>query len=180
MTTGPTDEADDARRGRAAGGALPAAEGAAGVSGEVVEDLARGLHLEFDYLGSMKAYERAYSAYRREGNLLAAARAARTLGWFHGSVYGEWAVYRGWIGRAVSLLEQAGASSNEHGWVLLAQAQAGSGLDDQKRLTCGRSRPRAGVAMRTSSAMRSPPWGSCSPSAATSAREWPVSTRRWR
>lgn len=134
MTTGPTDEADDARRGRAAGGALPAAEGAAGVSGEVVEDLARGLHLEFDYLGSMKAYERAYSAYRREGNLLAAARAARTLGWFHGSVYGEWAVYRGWIGRAVSLLEQAGASSNEHGWVLLAQAQAGSGLDDQKRL----------------------------------------------
>jgi hypothetical protein len=56
------------------------------VSGEVLEDLAKALHLEFDYLGSMKAYERAYSAYRREGNLLAAARAARTLGWFHGSV----------------------------------------------------------------------------------------------
>jgi hypothetical protein len=76
----------------------------------------------------------AYSAYRREGNLLAAARAARTLGWFHGSAYGEWAVYRGWIGRAVNLLEQAGANSNEHGWVLLAQAQAGSDLDDQKWL----------------------------------------------
>jgi hypothetical protein len=86
VTTEPTDEADDARRGRAAGGALPAAEAAAGVSGEVLEDLAKALHLEFDYLGSMKAYERAYSAYRREGNLLAAARAARTLGWFHGSV----------------------------------------------------------------------------------------------
>ena len=134
VTTGPTVEADDARRRRAADGTLLAAEGAAGVSGDVLEDLARALHLEFDYLGSMKAYERAYSAYRREGNLLAAARAARTLGWFHGSVYGEWAVYRGWIGRAVSLLEQAGAHSNEHGWVLLAQAQAGSDLDDQKRL----------------------------------------------
>lgn len=134
VTTGPTDEADDARRGRASGRALLAAEGAAGVSGEVLEDLARALHLEFDYFGSMKAYERSYSAYRREGNLLAAARAARTLGWFHGSVYGEWAVYRGWIGRAVSLLEQAGANSNEHGWVLLAQAQAGGDLDDQKRL----------------------------------------------
>jgi len=61
---------------------LPAAEGAAGVSGEVLEDLARALHLEFDYLGSMKAYERAYSAYRREGNLLAAARAAEVRrGW---------------------------------------------------------------------------------------------------
>jgi tetratricopeptide (TPR) repeat protein len=134
VTTGPTDEADDAQRGRAAGGASPAAEDAAGVSGEVLEDLAKALHLQFDYLGSMKAYERAYSAYRREGNPLAAARAARTLGWFHGSVYGEWAVNRGWIGRAVSLLEQASANSNEHGWVLLAQAQAGSHLDDQKRL----------------------------------------------
>ena len=76
----------------------------------------------------------AYAAYRREGDLLAAARAARTLGWFHGSVYGDWAVYRGWVGRAVSLLEEAGVDSNEHGWVLLAQAQAGGGLDVQKRL----------------------------------------------
>jgi DNA-binding NarL/FixJ family response regulator len=133
VTTGPIDEAHDARRGGAVGGPLPAAGGVA-ASGEALEDRARALHLEFDYPGSMKAYERAYSAYRREGKLLAAARAARTLGWFHGSVYGEWAVYRGWIGRAVSLLEQAGADSNEDGWVLVAQAQAGSDLEDQKRL----------------------------------------------
>jgi hypothetical protein len=37
------------------------------VSGEVLEDLAKALHLQFDYLGSMKAYERAYSAYRAGG-----------------------------------------------------------------------------------------------------------------
>ena len=101
--------------------------------GHALEAQARTLHLEFDYAGSMRAYDRAYKAYRREGNLLAAARAARTLGWFHGSVYGDWAVYRGWLGRAVSLLEQAGVDSNEHGWVLLARAQSGGGLDVQQR-----------------------------------------------
>ena len=105
-----------------------------GEPGQDLEAQARSLHLEFDYPGAMRAYEHAYAAYRREGDLLAAARAARTLGWFHGSVYGDWAVYRGWVGRAVSLLEQAGVDSNEHGWVLLAQAQAGGGLDVQKRL----------------------------------------------
>ena len=105
-----------------------------GHPGEVLEGRARALHLAFDYPGSMKAYERAYAAYRREGDLLAAARAARTLGWFHGSVYGEWAVYRGWVGRARSLLEQAGEDSDEHGWILVARAQDGDDLDDQRRL----------------------------------------------
>ena len=102
--------------------------------GRALEAQARALHLEFDYAASMRAYEHAYSAYRREGEFLAAARAARTLGWFHGSVYGDWAVYRGWVGKAVSLLERAGADANEHGWVLLAKAQAGGGLDVQQRL----------------------------------------------
>ena len=107
---------------------------AAAESGEALEVLAKALHLEFDYPGSMQAYERAYVAYRREGNVLAAARAARTLGWFHGSVYGEWAVYRGWIGRALTLLKDAGAGTNAHGWLLAAQAQAGSDLEAQKQL----------------------------------------------
>ncbi len=95
----------------------------------VLEAQARALHLEFDYPGSVKAHDSAYPAYRREGDLL-----ARTLGWFHRSVYGDWAVYRGWVGRAVSLLEQAGVDANEHGRVLLAHAQAGGGFDVQKRL----------------------------------------------
>jgi DNA-binding CsgD family transcriptional regulator len=107
----------------------PIAEG-----GRALEAQARALHLEFDYAGAMRAYEDAYAAYRREGEILAAARAARTLGWFHGSVYGDWAVYRGWVAKAVSLLERAGADSNEHGWVLLAEAQAGGDLDVQQRL----------------------------------------------
>src|SRR6476469_2422278 len=102
--------------------------------GRVLEAQARTLHLGFDYSGSMRAYDRAYAAFRREGDLLAAARAARTLGWFHGAVYGDWAVYRGWVARALSLLEQAGVDSNEHGWVLVARVQSGSDLDLQKRL----------------------------------------------
>jgi hypothetical protein len=64
-----------------------------GEPGQGLEAQARSLHLEFDYAGAMRAYEHAYAAYRREGDLLAAARAARTVGWFHGSVYGDWAVY---------------------------------------------------------------------------------------
>ena len=55
-----------------------------GESGEALEGMARALHLAFDYRSAMAAYERAYSAYRSEGNFLGAARAARTIGWFRG------------------------------------------------------------------------------------------------
>ena len=102
--------------------------------GEALEGRAKALHLSGDYAAALAAYEHAYAAYRRERNLLGAARAARTLGWFRGSLYGDWAVYRGWIGRARTLLEQAEAESNEQGWILLAEAQAGSDLEDQRRL----------------------------------------------
>lgn len=44
-------------------------------SGQVLEGLAKALHLAFDYPGAMDAYERAYAAYRREGGFLGAARA---------------------------------------------------------------------------------------------------------
>ena len=82
----------------------------------------------------MKVYEQTYAAYRKEGDLLAAARAARTLGWFHGSVYGDWAVYQGWTRRALSLLEQGGVEPTAKGWVALARAQAGSDLEEQRQL----------------------------------------------
>jgi DNA-binding NarL/FixJ family response regulator len=103
-------------------------------SGEILEGLAKARHLSTDYAGAMGAYERAYVAYRREGDLLGAARAARTIGWFHGSVLGDWAVYGGWIARARSLLEQSGNDGNEYGWVLVAEAQGGSDLREQERL----------------------------------------------
>ncbi len=103
-------------------------------SGRVFEGLAKAQHLAFDYPAAMRSYERSYAAYRRAGDLLGAARAARTVGWFHGSLYGDWAVYSGWVGRARSLLEQAGEDLPEQGWNLLAQAQRGSDLAEQQRL----------------------------------------------
>jgi DNA-binding NarL/FixJ family response regulator len=102
-------------------------------SGDVLEGLATSLHLASDYAGAMRAYARAYVAYREEGNILGAARAARTVAWFHGSVYGDWAVCTGWMARARTQLEQAGEGGSEQGWVLLAEAQSVGDLREQER-----------------------------------------------
>ncbi|MDQ3587129.1 MAG: hypothetical protein M3433_01590 [Actinomycetota bacterium] len=44
--------------------------------GVLFEGLARALYLEADYPASMSAHERAFAAYRDEGDALGAARAA--------------------------------------------------------------------------------------------------------
>jgi hypothetical protein len=86
-------------------------------SGQVLEGLAEALYLECEYLTSAVHYERAYVIYRRDGNAMAAGRAARTLAWITGNVLGDWAVRSGWLARARSILEQAGEDGPEHGWV---------------------------------------------------------------
>lgn len=98
-----------------------------------LEQRARSLHAEGDYRGSLEAYEAAFVAYRDAGELLAAARAARTVGWFRGWVFGEWAVYQGWAGRASALLEQAGDARAE-GWIRYEEARRGNDLESQRRL----------------------------------------------
>ena len=69
-------------------------------SGEVLEGLAEALYLEHEYAASAAHYERAYAAYRRERQSMAAGRAARTVAWITGNVFGEWAVQSGWLARA--------------------------------------------------------------------------------
>lgn len=103
------------------------------LSGSELEAQGRARHLEGDYAGAMDAYERAHTAYRREGDALAAARAARTVGWFRGWIFGDWAVYRGWAGRARSLLEQAKPTGSAAGWILLDTAHLGNDLASQRR-----------------------------------------------
>lgn len=98
-----------------------------------LEERARALHALGDYRGSLQAYEEAFAAYRDGGDLLAAARAARTVGWFRGWVFGEWAVYQGWAGQALHLLEQAG-DPRAQGWIRYEQARKGFDLDTQRRL----------------------------------------------
>ena len=93
-----------------------------GASGEVLEGLAEVLYLERDYPASAAGYERAYSAYRREGRTMAAGRAARTAAWITGNVLGDWAVRSGWLARARTLLEEAGEDRPERGWVLIIKA----------------------------------------------------------
>jgi tetratricopeptide (TPR) repeat protein len=99
----------------------------------VLEDRARSLHAQGDYRGSLGAYQEAFAAYRDAGELIAAARAARTVGWFRGWVFGEWAVYQGWTAQASALLEQAHDARAE-GWLRHEQARRGADLDEQRRL----------------------------------------------
>ena len=95
---------------------------AEGESGEVLEGLAKALYLEREYATSAAQYERAYAAYRRERNTTAAGRAALTASWITGNVLGDWAVQRGWLARARTILEEAGEDGPEHGWVLIIRA----------------------------------------------------------
>jgi DNA-binding CsgD family transcriptional regulator len=76
-----------------------------------------------DYRGALGLYEQAYRAHREQGDRLGAGRAARTMAWLHANVHGDWAVANGWMGRARSLLAEAGEDSAEHGWLLVMQAQ---------------------------------------------------------
>jgi DNA-binding CsgD family transcriptional regulator len=93
-------------------------------SGELLEGLAEALYLERQYAAAAAHYERAYSAYRRQHDSMAAGRAARTVAWITGNVLGDWAVRSGWLARARVLLEEAGEDRPEHGWVLLIKAFA--------------------------------------------------------
>ena len=102
------------------------------VPGAELEAIGVARHLAGDYAGAMDAYERAHAAYRREGDLLAAARAARTVGWFRGWVFGDWAVHRGWMGRARRLLDGSGPAGRQAGWRLLDAAQSGGDLEIQR------------------------------------------------
>jgi DNA-binding CsgD family transcriptional regulator/tetratricopeptide (TPR) repeat protein len=91
-------------------------------TGEVLEGLGEALYLEREYSASAAHYERAYSAYRRERDTMAAGRAARSAAWITGNVLGDWAVRSGWLARARTVLEEAGQDRPEHGWVLIIKA----------------------------------------------------------
>jgi hypothetical protein len=104
------------------GTAAPRAGGATGESGEVLEAIAETLYRDREYAASAAHYERACSAYRRQRDMAAAGRAARTLAWITGNVLGDWAVQSGWFARACRILEEAGPDGPEHGWVLVIRS----------------------------------------------------------
>jgi DNA-binding CsgD family transcriptional regulator len=91
-------------------------------SGELFEGLARALYLEGDYQRSIEVHQRAFTAFRDEGDALAAARAARILSWLYVNVFRDFAVAAGWLAQAEELLEQAGEDGAERGWIELLHA----------------------------------------------------------
>ena len=70
------------------------------VDGRSLEVQGRSAHAAGEYDDAARLYEEAFVSYRRRGELAAAARCARTVGWFRGWVFGDWAVHRGWVARA--------------------------------------------------------------------------------
>jgi MFS family permease len=84
-------------------------------SAEALEGIGQALYLECDYTASIEHYEQAYTAYRKDGVTLGAARAARMLAWICGNVLGDWAVQSGWLARARTILEEAGGGRPEYG-----------------------------------------------------------------
>ncbi|HEY6745380.1 MAG TPA: LuxR C-terminal-related transcriptional regulator [Mycobacteriales bacterium] len=96
--------------------------GASSEEGEGLERAGEERYFAGDYAGAVARYEQAYAAYRRDGRVAAAGRAARTLGWISGGVFGDWAVESGWLARARSVLAEAGPDGPEHGWLLILRS----------------------------------------------------------
>ncbi len=92
-------------------------------SGAALEGLGLAHYRRTDYRAAIVSHEEAYAAYGRDGDRLAAARAARMLAWITGNVFGDWAVRAGWMARARTLLAGEGGDSAEGGWVLMLDAQ---------------------------------------------------------
>lgn len=106
--------------------------GVAETGGVDLETAGRDAHAAGDHRAALEAYEAAYRVYRDAGDFSSAARAARTVGWLRGWVFGEWALYQGWSGQALAMLEQV-TEDSAAGWRLCEQARSGHDLEKQRQ-----------------------------------------------
>lgn len=91
-------------------------------SPEALDGLGRSLWWLRDERGAIVARERAYSGFRRDGELARAARVALWLSREYGLVFDNAAAARGWLARAERLLRDV-APGAEQGWLELARAE---------------------------------------------------------
>jgi DNA-binding CsgD family transcriptional regulator len=105
-----------------------------GETGVSLETRGKAQYFDAEYSEAIELYEQAFSAYRSEDDVLGAARSARTVWWLRANIYGDWAVANGWMQRALTVLAPAREGSQEWGWVLVARARGGQGLEEQRRL----------------------------------------------
>ena len=89
-----------------------------GPSGDATEGLARASYLSLDFTAAVDAWCLAYTLHRACGDHVGAVRVARTLSCIYLMILGEFAVAKGWLARAQTLLVHA-TDSSERGWVAL-------------------------------------------------------------
>jgi DNA-binding NarL/FixJ family response regulator len=100
--------------------------------GVTLGGLAEALHMESDYSRpSRDMYERAYTAYRKEGDAIGAYGCARMIAFHHGGGQGDWALFHGWLQRAATLLEEIGGEL-ERGRLELIRGQYGDATNEQR------------------------------------------------
>jgi len=90
-------------------------------SAEALDGLSQAAHFLREYDRATELKERAFAAYREEGDAVKAADTARWLAFLHGTYEGNYAAASGWMGRAKSMLEAVPECAG-HGWLVLNTA----------------------------------------------------------
>lgn len=102
-------------------------------SAESLDGLGRALHFLGEYAPAIELTERAFAAYRQQGEAVKAADRARWLAFLHGTVNSNMAVAGGWMARAETLLEQTEECAG-HGWLVLDRAPFTDDAVERERL----------------------------------------------
>jgi ATP/maltotriose-dependent transcriptional regulator MalT len=102
-------------------------------SPEALDGFGRALWWLREERDAIVARERAYSGFRRDGELARAARIALWLSREYGLVFGNDAAARGWLARAERLLQDV-APSSERGWLDLARSESARDQETAARL----------------------------------------------
>ena len=98
-------------------------------SGEAYEGLGWAGYWLSDERLTLEARERAYRAYRSEGDLRGAGRVTAWLGSDHLEFRGDHAVARGWLERSHRVLDEIAPEGEEHGWLALHEGSYAMNVD---------------------------------------------------
>ena len=101
-------------------------------SAEALDGLSQATHFLREYDRATELKERAFAAYRQEGDPVKAADTARWLAFLHGTYAGNYAVASGWMGRAESVLETVPECA-AHGWLVLDSAVFAATAADREK-----------------------------------------------
>lgn len=100
---------------------------------EALDGLSEVANFEGDYERAIALKEKAFAAYRRRDQRVAASHAARWLGFMHATYHGNYTVASGWIARAESLLEGVEECA-AHGWLILDRAPFSRSPEERQKV----------------------------------------------